>query len=116
MVQFICLFLPSVVSVWIFEAVSAKKLDLKRWVYNYSAANLLINAIVFLFKKYILNTATELLTVFGGDMTPEVAIRYLVMAITAAVALGLVGGLLSRKVEVSVESDQKENREDKNEN
>ena len=87
--------------------MSGKKLDLKKLVYNYCTANLIINSLVFLFKKYVLNTSVELLTVFGGDMTPEIAIRYLVMAVTAAVALGVVGGLLSKKVEISVESDQK---------
>ncbi len=102
MVQFMVLFLPAVISVLIFEAVSGKRLGLKNWVYSYSAFTLLVNLIVFLFKKFILSTSNELLAV-GGDMTPEVAIRYLVMALVAALLTALVGGLLSRKTEFAVE-------------
>lgn len=106
MIALITLFAPAVLAVGLFEKLSKRELGAKKWLYRFCFNALAINLIVFLIKKVILHTSTAPLYSLLTDMTPEVVIRYLIMAIPAAVVLVVVEILLSRHVKVGVEEEK----------
>ena len=115
MIQFMCIVFPAVISVWVFEAISKTKLDLKGWIYRFATNALITNMAVLLLKKFVSHTSSEFLAMPGADMVPEVAIRYVVMALPIALAVAVVSALLPKALKVSVEDDQKEDGKEKNE-
>lgn len=108
MIAFIALFLPAVLSVWIFEALRKESLGWKNWLYRFSLNTLLINWIIFAVKKVILGTAASVISGFATDMSPDIAFNYLVMAVPLAIVLGVVSALLKKHVRIETEdSDDK---------
>ncbi len=115
MIQFMCMFFPAVVAVWVFEAISKTKLDLKGWIYHFTVNALITNMAVFLLKKFVSHTSNEFLAMPGADMVPEVAIRYVVMALPVAIAVAVISALLPKFLKVTVETDQQEDGKEKDE-
>lgn len=107
MITFIVLFLPAVLSVWLWEVFSKARLCKRNWVYLLSLNILLINFGCFAVKKWILYTGNHTLATLMADMTPSVAVNYLIMAIPAAVALALVEKVVYSKIRIRVEGDDK---------
>ena len=107
MITFIVLFLPAVLSVWLWEVFSKTRLCKRNWVYLLSLNILLVNFGCFAVKKWILYTANNVMASLMADMTPSVAVNYLIMAIPAAVALALVERIAYSKIQLRVEGDDK---------
>lgn len=108
MITFIVLFLPAVLSVWLWEVFSKNHLCKRNWVYLLSLNILLINFGCFAVKKWILYTASNVMASLMADMTPSVAVNYLIMAIPAAVALALVEKIVYNKIRIRVEGEDKD--------
>lgn len=108
MITFIVLILPAVLSVWLWETFAKTQLSKRKWVYLLSLNILLINFGCFAVKKWILYTANNVMASLMADMTPSVAVNYLIMAIPAAVALALAEKLAYSKLRLRVESDDKD--------
>ena len=108
MLKLICVFFPAVLSVWLFEAISHKQLTLKAWVYRFCLNAMLCNGFVFVVKTLLTHTSQELLNLIGADMMPAVALRYLIMALPAAVAAAALEALLTKKIDISVGEDEDE--------
>ena len=103
MIAFICLFIPAVLAVWLFESLSKTSLSRKQWLYRYCANNLFINLLCFAVKKILLDTAGSTFFSLYADTTPAAALNYILMAVPVAVVLVFVQVLLSKYVKVDVE-------------
>ena len=69
---------------------------------------------MFLVKKFVSHTSNELIALPGAEVVPEIAIRYLVMALPAAIVSGIVCAFVSRYAKVEMEQKQnEENTKDK---
>ena len=108
MMNIIVLVLPAVLSVWLWEIFHKKQLSKRNWVYLLSLNVMLINLGCFAVKRWVLHTAATALITKGQDMTPLVAMNYLIMAIPAAIALAVVEKVVRDKVRICVESDEKD--------
>ena len=84
MITFICLFFPGILSVWLYEKVSAKQLTTKQWFYFYTTAVLFVNLFCFLVKRFLLGTGSMHMFNLYEDITPSAASNYMIMAIPAA--------------------------------
>ncbi len=111
MISLICIFFPAVLSVWFFESVTKQNLNLKLWIYRFCMNSVIINGVVFAVKWLVTGTSAELLASPAADMTPDVAIRYLIMALSIAAVLVIVESLLTKKITVCI---TEENDEQKN--
>lgn len=94
MIAFIVLFLPAILSVWIWEAVNKTALPRRNWVYVFALHTVLINFVCFAVKKWILHTADAPIFSFVADMTPSTACNYLIMALPLAVVFPLIPAML----------------------
>lgn len=106
MIGFIVLFLPAVLSLWIWETVCKTHLSRRKWVYLLSLNILVINFVCFAVKKWLLHTAGQALSPLLTDMTPSTAVNYLIMAVPTAVVLALVEKFFFQKVRLRVEGDE----------
>ncbi len=103
MTAFICLFLPAVLSVWVYEALCKKSLSKKHWLYLYTTDVLLINLVCFLVKKLILHTDGAPMYTYYIDMTPSIAANYLIMAIPFALILAVAERFCAKFIHITVE-------------
>ncbi len=87
MVAFICLFIPAVLAMWLYETLSKQKLQRREWFYRYSGYLLFINLGAFLVKRIVLQNDAFPLYELMTDMPPSTAINYLVMVLPIAIAL-----------------------------
>lgn len=113
MIAFICLFLPAVLSVWVFEVLRKKSLNKKHWLYMYCAGVVLINLVCFLAKKLILRTAAAPMYTLYVDMTPAVAANYLIMAIPVALALAVAACFCAKFIRVGIEGSDDADQDEK---
>ena len=110
MIQFICLFLPAVISTSLFEKLNNQKATVKNSFYSYCLFNLLINGACFLIKTFILNTGSAPLINSFSDMTPHAAFNYLLMAIPLSVVFAFIYSLLSKNVSITKKENQNEEK------
>ena len=103
MIACICLLLPSVLSVWIYEGLRKEDLSVKRWLYHYALSVIAVNFLCFFVKQYILGTGEFPLWNFYTDVTPSAAANYLIMAVPAAAVFGIIRALLVRSVKIEIE-------------
>lgn len=103
MIAFICLFFPSVSSVWLYESLTKSRLERRRWLYLYTVDVMLVNLFCFLVKRFVLQTGGEAFFSLFTDTTPAAAANYLIMAIPAALILAAVQSLLRGRVSIAVE-------------
>ena len=106
MLAFICLFFPAATSVFIYEAVTKKEYTAKQSILRFCTNALIINLLCMLVKKFVFGTAANPL--YAGDMVPNVAITYIVMALFFAVVIALIEAVFSKKATVSVEEEVNE--------
>lgn len=111
MISFICLFFPAVVSVWIFRLLS-KRREISDFLFRYCFNNLIINGICFAIKSFILSTGAQPLYSVSYDMTPDVAVRYIIMALPVAVFIALVEFFATKNVKVIVDDENKEDEKE----
>lgn len=99
---FVCLFLPAVIAVAIYDNLYKKKLKVKSAIYNYALYNVLINLI----------TNLTIILVKSGDLvlneerfTSRFTFKYLLIAFLLSVVLGVVVGYVREtfKFEVTIE-------------
>lgn len=109
MVKFICLFLPAVLSVWLYEHLNKTGLKGRKWGYFYAMDLIVINGLCFAAKRYLLHTATYPLTDGTSDMIPSAALNYLIMSIPLAVITALVQVFCFRHTALSIEDAADEN-------
>ncbi len=102
MVQFICLFFPALVSVLIYEKLKKDAMTTRKYICMYALFNLGINFVCFFVKTLILRTGSILMNA-AGDMTPDIALRYLVMAIPLGVIAPVVLALIGKHSDVHIE-------------
>ncbi len=102
MICFICLFIPAVLGVWLFEKLSRAALGKKQWFYRYCFFLIFINLGCFLIKALLLQSAAQPLYTVSADMTPETAWKYLVMALPLAVVFAYLQ-TLSPHIRLTVE-------------
>jgi len=106
MIQFICLFMPAVLTLWLYEHLTKTNLKGKGWAYRYVLNVLLINGLCFGVKHYILHTGVYPLAQPPADMLPSAAINYLIMSIPLAVVLSLVQVFLHKHIQLTVEENK----------
>lgn len=97
MLNLIALFFPSVISVAICDRLSVGGISKRSCVYLYVVSNIAVNAAVAVFKMFVFETASLSLITDCGDMTPETMLKYLVIAVPAATAVGFVFSLIGKK-------------------
>ncbi len=114
MVTVICLFFPAVISLFIYDSLLKKSLSKRKLLFFFCINTVVINGICFAVKSFILSTGREALYNLYTDMTPDVAVRYLIMAIPVCIVLGIGEVFLSKNVKVTV-SDENENQNDQKE-
>lgn len=106
MITFIILFLPAMLSMWIYEHVTKSDLSVKRWVNLYGVHVLLINFFCLMMMRLVTDQAGEYLYNREIDIPPYVATSYMLMAIPAAIVLGVVAVLLHKTVKVELEAEE----------
>ena len=109
MLGFICYFFPAVTAIWLYEVLTRRQLSVKRCVFRFCTNAVVINFLCLGIKCYILGTGSVPI-IPQTDMFPQVAFNYLVMAIVISIVLVFAELLLVRKVSITVEE---ENEEDK---
>lgn len=99
---FVCLFLPAVIAVAIYDNLYKKKLKVKSAIYNYALYNVLINLI----------TNFAIILMKSGDLvlneerfTSRFTFKYLLIAFLLSIVLGVVVGYIREtfKFEVTIE-------------
>lgn len=119
MLKFICLFFPAVISVFIFDKLQKKPLQLRKIIYLYATNTVIINLLCILIKKLFLGTADNPISAAGMDMIPGVAFNYLIMAVPFAVLISVIETILARNINIKVEenqTDEKIAKDEKDEN
>lgn len=106
MITFIILFFPAALSMWIYERVTKTDLSVKRWLNLYAVHVLLINFFCLMMMRLITDQAGEYLYNREIDLSAYTATNYLIMAIPAAVVLGVAAVLLHKNVKVELEAEE----------
>lgn len=83
MLEFICLFFPTVICVYFTERFLKKSFSGKSFIYLFCSECLAVNGLVFVFKALILKSAVAPLSELSG-MTVQAALNYIIMAVSAA--------------------------------
>lgn len=83
MLEFISLFFPSMLSLFIMEQLCKKHFSVRNTIYLFTSNTLFINFIIFAIKFFLLGTSAAPLSSANG-MTVNSAFKYLVMAIPLA--------------------------------
>lgn len=101
LIAFICLFVPAVISVYVFSWLKKEKVDLNFFVYNYSLFLISINFVIigvltFLFK----NLDSRLLVT---SFTNLFALKYLIISILLSVILPFLFEVISKNFSVDIE-------------
>ena len=111
MITFMVLFFPAVISLCLYEILTrSRPLSYIQRIYVYVIANLVINFTVFCI-KCLLGTANNTLYNINtaNDISPLVALKYMVMAVPVAILVGFVLRILTKDFKISLE----ENKHDK---
>lgn len=103
MVPFILLFLPEVLTVWIYEALAKKALTRKSWAMFYATCVLLVNTACFFIFYKILNWGGIAIENPQEGVTFYIAASYLMIALPIAVVLGVVAAFLKKYIRVEIE-------------
>ena len=110
MIAFICLFFPAVICIWIYELLIKRNLTKRQLVFFFCLNTLFINGVCFALKSFFFATGSEPFYTFVSDMTPNVAVRYLFIALPLGAVLALIEVFLTKNVKVTV-SDEKDDKE-----
>jgi len=105
MIEFIYLFFPAVLSVWIYESVGKQNLSKKSWIYRFCTNTMIVNFVCFLFKKVFLGTASLPIYNLYTDTDPSTALNYMIITVPTAILLGFVEVVLSKHVKIEAQND-----------
>lgn|SRR5574344_1431301 len=83
MFEFICLFFPAFLSIFSYESISDKKLDLKRGIMFYSLFNILINVTIWIILYLIFNRTEALFTL-------SFSIKYLLLSSILSIIMPII--------------------------
>lgn len=97
MLAFIALFFPAVVSVWFFESLAKTEFSLKESIMRFCTNALIINLLCIAVKKFFFATG-EFSLYSEGDMVPNVAFVYIIMALFFGACVTLVEVIFSKKI------------------
>lgn len=103
MIAFICLFLPAVLCVWLFEHLCKTSLCRKQWLYRYCADVIFINAVCFAIKRFLLDTDAAYFGSFYTDATPSAGLNYLIMAVPTAIIFAFLQIVFVKHATLTVE-------------
>lgn len=106
MIAFICLFLPAVLGVWLYEHLRKTNLCLKQWLYRFCANVVFINGICFAVKRFLLGTDQGYFYTLQTDVSPAAALNYLIMAIPVGVLAVFLQILFAKHVSITVEDEE----------
>lgn len=101
MLDYICLLLPAVLAVWVFEKLMKQELKVKPWLVFYGVQVLLVNFAVLMIMRLLLGQPSDHI----GNFYVYTATSYLIMAIPIAIVSGAVFAMLTKKVSIEVEDD-----------
>lgn len=101
MFVFVCLFLPAVLSVCIYEKLLKRDLAPKACIQLYAVAAVFVNLLSWVVLR--IKFAVYYFDVYDSD----VLIKFLAVAVIAAAAFGVVAALLNKNVKVQVEDENK---------
>lgn len=104
MIDYMCLLLPGVLAVWIYEKLTKQDLKIKSWLVFYGVNVLLINFACMMIMRLVLGRAAEYLSGFYV----YTATNYLILAIPAAVCSGVLFALFAKKTEIVLEENADE--------
>lgn len=97
MLAFICLFFPAVTSVWLFESLAKTEFSLKESIMRFCTNALIINLLCITVKKFFFATGENPLC-SEGDMVPNVAFVYIIMALFFAICVTIFEVIFSKKI------------------
>ena len=103
MIAFICLFLPAVLCLRLFEYVRKITLTRRQWFYRYCNNVLFINLIIFALRRFVLSKGYD---AFGGllqDLSPVSGMNYLIIAIPVAIAVAFLQIFLVKHAKITLE-------------
>ena len=103
MIAFICLFLPAVFALWLFEHIRKTELTRKQWFYRYCTNVLFINLATFAFRRFVLNKGYDPFGTLVEDISCVNGLHYLIVAIPAAILLAFLQILLTKHVTITIE-------------
>ena len=106
MIEFICLFFPALISLVIFQKLIKKELTFIKSISVYALFNLSVNGMVFLIKTYVLGTGNASL-IYGNDMTPSIALNYLIIAIPLCLFFAVIFALIYKNIDLKIEREEK---------
>ena len=109
MINVICLFAPAVLSVYLYERLLKRSLCKKGWLYAFTAFTILINAVCFSVKKFILGTGDVYIFALNAGTSPSIALHYLIMAVPVALCLPFVFNFVRTHFKFSVEETNSNN-------
>lgn len=107
MIALICLFFPAVTALWVNEKITKRTHDTFNRLAYWVTHVILINASCFFLKMVCLKTGHVYLYQVWTDMVPNVALKYLAMAVPIALLFAVVEGLLWHRVEITVEQNNR---------
>lgn len=105
MIAFICLFLPAVLAVWLYEHLRKTELSRKQWFYRYCANAVFINLACFAAKRFLLETGGDPFASLYADATPAAALNYLIMAVPAAAVFAFLQVIFTKHATITVEEE-----------
>ena len=116
MIQLICLFFPSFLSVWITEKIQKKDFKLKEFIYHFILYTTIINFLIFLIVYVMSNSSIDYLS--EHIFTLLFTIKYLIFALCFACIFPFMFNILKNNFEfkVDVEEIKKRGRKPKQSN
>jgi len=106
MIALICLFLPAVFALWLFEHIHKTELTRKQCFYRYCTNVLFINLLTFAFRRLVLSKGYEPFGTLLEDFSSVDGMHYLIVAVPAATILAFLQILFTKYASITVE-DQK---------
>lgn len=103
MIALICLFLPAVFALWLFEHIRKTALTRRQWFYRYCTNVLFINLATFAFRLFVLDKGYSPFGTLLDDFSCVDGMHYLIVAVPVAIILAFLQILFSKHATVCVE-------------
>lgn len=106
MIQFICLFFPSVLSVWIMERIQKRNFNLKEFIYYFILSIIFINLLIFLVIYIFSDSSIEYLS--KETFTLLFSIKYLVLSFSLSLLFPIFFSIVKSNFDFSISIDENE--------
>lgn len=100
MLQFICLFIPSIIAVGITSNLQKRKVDLLYFIFTYSSYLVFINFMIFVLLHYMVRD--EFLILNSAKFTNLFCIKYLFVSIILSIILPFVVEILRKNFKINL--------------